>query len=77
MRMNQRMMTEIPDTSPDRRQEERRPVELRAFARPAGGDVAQARISDLSYDGCGMACTPAPHRRLSSEYVTGAKRPPG
>ena len=53
-------MAETANTTPNRRQEERRPVELRAFAVPSAGGVAEAVISDLSYDGCGMECSPMP-----------------
>ena len=44
----------------NRRQETRRPVDMRAFAVPQGGAVAEGLISDLSYDGCRLECSPMP-----------------
>ena len=54
------MVTETPNTHPNRRHEERRPVELRAFAVAPAGSSAEVVISDLSYAGCGMECRPVP-----------------
>lgn len=44
----------------NRRQEARRPVQMRAYAVPPSGIVAEAVISDLSYEGCCVECTPMP-----------------
>lgn len=55
-------MTKTSNMTANRRQEVRKPVELRAFALPSGGGVAEATISDLSYDGCGLECTQMPAR---------------
>jgi hypothetical protein len=50
------MLARASVQSPERRHGSRRPVELRAFAVQNCGQAAEARIDDLSYDGCGLSC---------------------
>jgi hypothetical protein len=54
------MLSEASVQSPERRRGFRRPVELRAFAVQDCGQAAEARIDDLSYDGCNLACEDVP-----------------
>ena len=53
------MLSEASVQSSERRRGFRRPVELRAFAVQDCGQAAEARIDDLSYDGCNLACEDA------------------
>jgi hypothetical protein len=56
------MMKEAAEMIANRRQEARRPVQMRAYAVPPSGMAAQALVSDLTYDGCCVECTPMPKR---------------
>ncbi len=56
------MMEEARDMTTNRRMMPRKPVALRAVAVPHEGAMLDAFISNLSYEGCDIECTPLPQR---------------
>jgi hypothetical protein len=52
------MTADVQPAESERRHELRRPVEMRAYAVPTGGDIHEIVISDLSYEGCRIAGKP-------------------
>ena len=56
------MTADVQPAESERRQELRRPVEMRAYAVPTGGDIHEIVISDLSYEGCRIEGKPLPRR---------------